>query len=79
MVTRELAEDGYSGIEVRVTPMCKEIIIRVTRTQNVVGEKGCRISKLTSVVQKRFNFRENGVELYTEKVINRGLCAMAHA
>jgi len=36
-LTRELAEDGYSGVEVRVTPMRTEIIIRATRTQNVLG------------------------------------------
>ena len=40
LLTRELAEDGYSGVEVRVTPMRTEIIIRATRTQNVLGE--CR-------------------------------------
>ena len=38
--TRELAEDGYSGVEVRVTPTKTEIIILATRTQNVLGEKG---------------------------------------
>lgn len=38
LLTRELAEDGYSGVEVRVTPMRTEIIIRATRTQNVLGE-----------------------------------------
>jgi small subunit ribosomal protein S3e len=37
MLTQELAKDGYSGIEVCVTPMRKEIIIRAMRTQNVVG------------------------------------------
>ena len=37
VLTRELAEDGYSGVEVRVTPMKTEIIIRATRTQNVLG------------------------------------------
>jgi hypothetical protein len=37
VLTRELAEDGYSGVEVRVTPMRTEIIIRATRTQNVLG------------------------------------------
>jgi hypothetical protein len=37
LLTRELAEDGYSGVEVRVTPMRTEIIIRATRTQNVLG------------------------------------------
>ncbi|KAJ0825449.1 putative ribosomal protein S3 [Helianthus annuus] len=46
VLTRELAEDGYSGVEVRVTPMRTEIIIRATRTQNVLGEKGRRIREL---------------------------------
>lgn len=44
-----------------------------------VGEKGRRIRELTSVIQKRFKFPENGVELYAEKVNNRGLCAIAQA
>ncbi|CAN0913381.1 40S ribosomal protein S3-3 [Linum grandiflorum] len=79
VLTRELAEDGYSGVEVRVTPMRTEIIIRATRTQNVLGEKGRRIRELTSVVQKRFKFPENSVELYAEKVNSRGLCAIAQA
>ncbi|KAL1532612.1 Small ribosomal subunit protein uS3y [Salvia divinorum] len=59
--------------------MRTEIIIRATRTQNVLGEKGRRIRELTSVVQKRFKFPENSVELYAEKVNNRGLCAIAQA
>merc|ERR1711890_192851 len=74
---RELAEDGYSGVEVRVTPLRTEIIILATRTQNVLGEKGRRIRELTSVVQKRFNFPEGTAELYAEKVSFRGLCAIA--
>ena len=31
------------------------------------------------MVQKRFKFPENSVELYAEKVNNRGLCAIAQA
>merc|ERR1712100_1015032 len=54
LLVRELAEDGYSGVEVRQTPARHEIIIRATRTQNVLGEKGRRIRELTAVVQKRF-------------------------
>ena len=34
----ELAEDGYFGVEVRVTPMRTEIIIRATRIHNVLGD-----------------------------------------
>merc|ERR1719360_430856 len=78
-LTRELGEDGYSGVEVRVTPMRTEIIIRATRTQNVLGEKGRRVRELTSLVQKRWGFKENTVELYAEKVATRGLCAIAQA
>jgi small subunit ribosomal protein S3e len=32
MLTWELAEDSYSGVEVLVTPMRTDIIIRATRT-----------------------------------------------
>lgn len=76
---RELAEDGYSGVEIRVTPTRTEIIIMATRTQNVLGEKGRRIRELTSVVQKRFRFPDGSIELYAEKVATRGLCAIAQA
>merc|ERR1712023_461046 len=79
LLIRELAEDGYSGVEIRQTPARHEIIIRATRTQNVLGEKGRRIRELTAVVQKRFNFPAGSVELYAEKVLNRGLCAVAQA
>merc|ERR1712126_620148 len=74
---KELAEDGYSGVEVRITPKRTEIIILATRTQNVLGDKAKRIRELTAVVQKRFQMKEGQVELFAEKVANRGLCAIA--
>merc|ERR1719392_109749 len=76
---RVLAEDGYAGAEVRVTPIRTEIIIRATRTREVLGEKGRRIRELTAVVQKRFRFPENSVELFAERVENRAACAGAQA
>ena len=79
LLIRELAEDGYAGVEVRTTPYRTEIVIRATRTQSVLGEKGQRIRELTSVVQKRFDFAEGTVELFAERVNNRGLCAQAQA
>ena len=74
---RELAEEGYSGVEVRDTPLRMEIVIRATRTQNVLGEKGRRIRELTTAVQKRFKFDDGAIELFAERVPNRGLCAQA--
>ncbi|GAC97541.1 40S ribosomal protein S3 [Pseudozyma hubeiensis SY62] len=75
--TRELSEEGYSGCEVRVTHARTEIIIRATHTQEVLGDKGRRIRELTALVQKRFKFPDNSLELYAEKVQNRGLHAVA--
>ena len=63
-LSQELSEDGYSGVEVRVTPTRTEIIILATRTQNVLGEKGRRIRELTAVVQKRFDFTAGTVEVW---------------
>lgn len=57
-MARTLGEDGYAGVEVRVTPIRTEIIIRATRTREVLGEKGRRIRELTALVQKRFGFPE---------------------
>ena len=74
-----LTLQGYSGVEVRVTPMRTEVIIRATRTQDVLGVKGRRIRELTAAVQKRFRFADGSVELYAEKVNSRGLCAVAQA
>eukprot|EP00003_Mantamonas_plastica_P017452 TRINITY_DN28957_c0_g1_i1.p1 TRINITY_DN28957_c0_g1~~TRINITY_DN28957_c0_g1_i1.p1 ORF type:complete len:262 (-),score=76.69 TRINITY_DN28957_c0_g1_i1:29-757(-) len=74
---RELAEEGFSGVSIRLSSQRHEIIIRATKPQNVLGEKGRRIRELTSAVQKRFNFPEGSVELYAEKVNNRGLSAIA--
>eukprot|EP00009_Paramoeba_aestuarina_P007243 CAMPEP_0201513574 /NCGR_PEP_ID=MMETSP0161_2-20130828/5600_1 /ASSEMBLY_ACC=CAM_ASM_000251 /TAXON_ID=180227 /ORGANISM="Neoparamoeba aestuarina, Strain SoJaBio B1-5/56/2" /LENGTH=243 /DNA_ID=CAMNT_0047909857 /DNA_START=47 /DNA_END=778 /DNA_ORIENTATION=- len=78
-LTRELAEDNYSGVEVRVTPSATEIIIHATRTKNVLGENAIRIRELTTVVQKRFGFPEGTVHLYVQRVENRALCAVAQA
>merc|ERR1712032_1263356 len=49
LLSKELAEDGYSGVEVRTAPNKTQIIIKATRTKNVLGEKGRRIQELTAV------------------------------
>ena len=76
---RELSEDGFSGVEHRVTPNRTEIVIRATKTKEVLGEKGRRIRELTACVQQRFKYPEGGVQLYVERVLARGLSAMAQA
>jgi small subunit ribosomal protein S3e len=69
--TQELAEDGYSEVEI-------QIIILATKTQTVLGEKCCQVQELTVIVQK-FGFPEGSVELYAKKMATTGLCAIAQA
>ncbi|KAK0522015.1 40S ribosomal protein S3 [Tilletia horrida] len=75
--SRELFAEGYSGCEVRVTHARTEIIIRATHTQEVLGDRGRRIRELTALVAHRWKFPENSLELFAEKVQNRGLHAVA--
>jgi len=75
---RELAEDGYSGIVVRKVQTC-EIIIIATRPSNVLGEKTRRIRELTAIVNKRWSHEQGKIELFVERVVNRGLSAVAQA
>ena len=77
-LTCELAKDGYSGVEVRFAPT-KTMILIMACCCNVLGEKGRRIRELTSIIEEKFNFPENSVDLYAEKVATRGLCANAQA
>lgn len=57
-LTRELAEDGYSGVEVRVTPTRTEIIILATRSGVGVGLPACIQHFIYSVYILLFSFKE---------------------
>lgn len=76
---RELSEDGFSGVEHRVTPSRVEIVIKATKTREVLGDKGRRMRELMSLIQQRFKYKPNGIALFVDRVQNRGLCAMAQA
>lgn len=57
LLTQELNDDGYSGIEVKVTLTRAEIIMLATRIQNVLGKVSSQcIRALTTVVPEEFDF-----------------------
>merc|ERR1711881_366616 len=76
-LSKALVSAGYAGIEVRVTPVKTEIRIKATKVQEVIGPEGRKIRELTYLVQKRFSYQENSVELLVERVMKKGLCASA--
>ena len=76
---RAISAAGYAGFEVRVTPVKTEIRIKATKTQEVIGVEGRKIRELTSLIQKRFNYKKDGVEVYVERIPFRCLCSAAQA
>jgi len=76
-LSKALQEAGYAGIEVRVTPIKTEIRIKATKVLAVVGVEGRKLRELTFLVQKRFNYPKDSVELAVEGVQRKGLCASA--
>lgn len=78
-LTRLLGPHGYTGVEVKRTPTKTEIVIRATRAENILGEKGQRIREITGLVVSRWNLPADSVDIYAENVRNRALSAIAQA
>jgi small subunit ribosomal protein S3e len=78
-LTKELSEDGYSEVELRKNPLKTEMILKTTRTQAIIGLKGRRIREITLLIKNRFEFGDNKLDIYVEKITNRGLCANVQA
>jgi len=78
-LTRALAAAGYAGIEIRVTPVKTEIRIKAAKVQEVLGQDGLKIRELTSLVQKRFGYAPDAVDLKVASIFKKGMCASAQA
>jgi small subunit ribosomal protein S3e len=77
LLSKELSSNGYIGIEIRKTPVKTEIIVKMTQTFNILSFKARRLKEITLIIKKRFHFEENKIELFVEKIINRGLSAVS--
>lgn len=73
---RMLAEDGYAGVEIKPRPECTQIVIKCTKTPEVVK----RIPYIQKLLQLRHKFpNEDAIKVFAEKVQPRGLSARAQA
>jgi len=73
---RMLAEDGYAGVEIKPRPECTQIVIKCTKTPEVVK----RIPYIQKLLQLRHNFdKDEAIKVFAEKVQPRGLSARAQA
>ena len=72
-----LKSAGYAGIEVKVTPAQTKIVVSVTKAREARGEDGRRTNELTSLLQKRFGYKKDAIEIIFKPILKKGLCASA--
>lgn len=72
---RYLAEEGYAGVEIKPKPECTQVVIKCTKTADVVK----KIPEIQKCLQLRHNMPESGLRVFAERVSPRGLSARAQA
>jgi ribosomal protein uS3 len=76
LLTRELAADGYGGCEVRATPSRTEIIVKASNTNIFVDKGGRRLQELRLMIIKRWQIKDEQLEIFLDRIQRRGLCAL---
>ena len=76
LLTRELKQEGYAGCEVRTTPSRTEIIIKASNTQEFVKNSGRRLQEIRLMIMKRWNIKEEQLEIFVDRIVRRGLSAL---
>jgi len=72
---RYLAEEGYAGVEIKPKPDCTQIVIKCTKTADVVK----KIPEIQKCLQLRHKREVDGLRVFAERVQPRGLSARAQA
>ena len=76
LLTRDLTAEGYAGCEVRTTPTRTEIIIKASNTQTFVENNGRRLQEIRLMIMKRWQIKDEQLEIFIDKVQRRGLSAL---
>lgn len=77
--SRALEEAGYSGFELTNSLPKPIIILKVTNTKDLFEENSRRIRELESAVQKRFDYKQDGIHIQVQRLRQKGLCASSMA
>merc|ERR1712072_1291158 len=76
---RILADYGYGGMEVRSSEARTDITVRVVTKDDTSKDFQRKHNELTSLIQKRYGFEDNHVNIKFDPIRNKGLCASAQA
>jgi small subunit ribosomal protein S3e len=76
LLGKMLSEDGYAGVEIKPKSNNTHIVIKCTKTPEVVK----KIPSIQKLLQLRYNFSsEEKLEIFAERIQARGLSAKAQA
>ncbi|MCL4118453.1 UNVERIFIED_CONTAM: hypothetical protein GTU68_033872 [Idotea baltica] len=77
--SKSLDESGYSGFELTNSLPKPIIILKVTNTKNLLDDNSRKIRELESAVQKRFDYKPDGIHIQVQRLRQKGLCASSMA
>lgn len=77
--SRALDDSGYSGFDLTNTLAKPEIILRVTNTKPLLDDNQRKLRELESMIQKRFDYKQDGIHIKVQRLKQKGLCAAAMA
>jgi small subunit ribosomal protein S3e len=77
--SRTIDDSGYSGFELTNTLPKPEIIVRVTNTKPLLVDNQRKLRELESLIQKRFDYKQDGIQIKVQRLKQKGLCAAAMA
>ncbi len=76
---KSLEECGYSGFDLTNTLPKPEIILKVTNSKPLLDDNQRKIRELESLIQKRWDYKPDGIHIKVYRLKQKGLCASAMA
>lgn len=77
--SRAMEDAGYSGFELTNTPSKPIIVIKATNTTTLFKDNSRKIRELESLIQKRFDYKADGIQIQVHRLRQKGLCASSMA
>jgi ribosomal protein uS3 len=78
-LSKSIDDCGYSGFDLTNTLPKPEIILKVTNTKPLLDDNQRKIRELESLIQKRWDYKTDGIYIKVQRLKQKGLCAGAMA
>lgn len=79
-LSKEFQDDGYSGCEIKHHTLPIQIVLRISKpAQEIIGNNKMRIKQVRSLIAKRLELPNNGIEILVEMIKKKGLCPLTQA